>query len=217
MRYTCTKPQKTDWPTTAAVAFNFSTALQSLMLQRAVALDYQGSTLAAMATDTAMLFGQAFEALEAAAKAHNLPWNFMPPVEKPQAETAAVAADGSSTPVKNSRMAGFERILSAELPEDWPLAAQPVLQLAAYLQYQLGHCYCLACICASETALSSNQAGQAVALAQLGTNLCEQLQDLGYDRARLIDPSTTLGAIDSARRLGLQATLEQKAAYVLRK
>lgn len=186
------------------------------MLQRAVALNYQGSTLAAMATDTAMLFGQAYEALEAAAKAHNLPWNFLPPVQKPPAETAD-AAVGSSTPAKNSRMAGFERILSAELLQDWPPAALPVLQLAAYMQYQLGHCYCLACICASETALSSNQAGQAVALAQLGANLCEQLQDLGFDRARLIDPSTTRGAIDSARRLGLQATLEQKAAYVLRK
>lgn len=190
------------------------------MLQRAVALNYQGSTLAPMATDTAMLFSQAYEAIEAAAKTLQLPWTFLPPLESnsPTSGSSSSTADGSSTtPAKNSRMAGFERVMSGQLPTEWPHEAVPLLQLAAYVQYQVGHCYSLASICAAETALSSNQAGQAVALAQLGTNLCEQLADLGFEQSGLIDPVSTLGARDSSRRLALQATLEQKAAYVLRR
>jgi len=191
-----------------------------MMLQRGVALNYQGSTLAPMATDTAMLFGQAFEAIEATAKALNLPWNFLPPADKTSstsANSSSSSGGSGSGPAKNSRMAGFERLLSAELPQYWPVEATPLLQLAAYVQFQLGHCYCLASICAAEMALSSNQAGQAVALAQLGTNLCGQLQDMGFQQSSLIDPAGSLGARDSNRRLSLQNTLEQKAAYVLRK
>jgi hypothetical protein len=107
--------------------------------------------------------------------------------------------------------------MSGQLPTEWPIEAVPLLQLAAYVQYQVGHCYSLASICAAETALSSNQAGQAVALAQLGTNLCEQLADLGFEQSGFIDPVSTLGPRDSSRRLALQATLEQKAANVLRR
>lgn len=195
------------------------------MLQRGVALNYQGSTLAPMATDTAMLFGQAYEAIEATAKALNLPWNFLPPADKASSTSAnnnsSSSSNGGSSssggPAKNTRMAGFERLLSGELPQHWPVEATPLLQLAAYVQFQLGHCYCLASICAAEMALSSNQAGQAVALAQLGTNLCSQLQDMGFEQSSLIDPAGSLGARDSSRRLSLQATLEQKAANVLRK
>lgn len=190
------------------------------MLQRALALNYQGSTLAAMATDTAMLFSQAYEAIEAAAKTHRLPWHFLPPPpdKTPSADSTTTSSGSSSTaPAKNGRMAGFERVIAGQLPQEWPCEALPLLQLAAYIQYQLAHCYCMASICAAETALSSNQAGQAVALAQLGTNLCEQLADLGYEQSGLIDPVSTLGSRDSSRRLALQQALEQKAALVLRR
>jgi hypothetical protein len=188
------------------------------MLQRALALNYQGSTLAPMATDTAMLFSQAYEAIEAAARTHKLPWTFLPPLETPSdTPSGSTSTSTSSGAAKNSRMAGFERVISGQLPEEWPFEALPLLQLAAYLQYQLAHCYCLASICAAETALSSNQAGQAVALAQLGTNLCESLAELGFSQSGLIDPCSTLGARDSSRRLALQQSLETKAAMVLRR
>jgi hypothetical protein len=195
------------------------------MLQRAVALHYQGSTLAPMATDTAMLFSQAYDALEGAVKTLSPPgWTFLPPLDTSTSAAATAASSssdssssGSTTPAKNSRMAGFERIMGAELPREWPMQALPLLQLAAYVQYQVGHCYCLASICAAEMSLSSNQAGQAVALAQLGTNLCETLAELGFQQAGLIDPTSTLGARDSSRRLALQASLETKAAHVLRR
>lgn len=170
-----------------------------------------------MATDTAMLFSQAYDALEGAVKTLGLPgWTFLPPLDT---TTTAATSDssGSTAPAKNSRMAGFERIMGAELPREWPMQALPLLQLAAYVQYQVGHCYCLASICAAELSLSSNQAGQAVALAQLSTNLCEALAELGFQQAGLIDPTSTLGARDSSRRLALQASLEAKAAHVLRR
>lgn len=188
------------------------------MLQRAVALDYQGSTLAPMATDSAMLYSQAFEALEAAVRNLELPWPQLPLLLKPcnnSTPTAAAAAPGASD--KNNRMASFERLLAAELPQDWPAVAMPCLHLAAYLQYQLSHTYCLAAICTAELCLASNKAGQAVALAQLGSNLSEQLQDLGFKQAALLDPCSALGVRDSSRRLALQALLEQKAVQVLRR
>jgi hypothetical protein len=196
--------------------------VQNLMLQRGVAQQYQGSTLAPLATDTAILFSQVLESFQAAAQDSQLPWPPAPAADTPQqgssSSSSTCAADAnSSSQVKDSRMASFEAVLSAQLPQGWPPQALPLLQLTAYARYQLCHCYCLAAVCGAEVSLSSNRAGQAVSLAQLAVNLCGQLQGMGLQQAALLDPCNALGMQDSSRRLGLEELLATKAAHVLNK
>jgi hypothetical protein len=172
------------------------------MLQRALAQSAEGSSIAAMAVDTAALYTQCFADLHTTARAVQLPW----------ADFA-----GGSSGASGSHIAQFEGLLHADLPWGWPEPVLHVLALAVYVQWQVGHTYSLAALCAAEASLSANDAGEAVALARLGAGLAERLGQAGARLSSVLDMHAGTGDHDSRRRLLLQAMLEHKAGTVLKK
>lgn len=203
--------------------------MQSLMLQRALAMSYQGSTIAAMATDTAVLFADVFQSLQDAATSVQLPWpapartsfqgqdEYWEPAGINNNNNSSSSGSAATKPAKDSRMAQLDRVLCAELPWEWPASVQHLLRLAAYAQYQAGHCYSLAAVCAAEANLSHNRAGEAVALAQLSCSLSTLLQEMGGNLSTLLDVQAGVGVQDSQRRQLLEAMLDYKTGSVLRK
>jgi hypothetical protein len=191
------------------------------MMQRALAQSCQGSTIAGMAVDTAVLFSQCFADLHASARAVGLPWEEFAPQQQqqqsPRGRVSDSSSDSGTSGGRNRRMVQFEQVLGAELPWEWPEPVLHVLVLAAYAQYQVGAAYCLSVLCAAEACLSNNKAGEAVALAQMGTNLVAKLQDIGADASTVLDMHAGTGQQDSRRRLLLEAMLEHKAAGVHRR